>query len=317
MENKNVDVFIISFNRLKHLKKVVEWLEKYGFEKIHIVDNSSTYPPLLEYLEKSKHIVHRLEKNFGHLAVWECGKFKDIIDDEFYIVTDSDILPIAECPQDIADHFKGILDKYTNFTKVGFSLKIDDIPDHYAYKENVLEWEGQFWEKKIGDGIFDASIDTVFAMYRPGIYPSQKKWWRSIRTDFPYMARHLPWYEKSGEVDEEDLYYQKNINNKSSFWSVTDIDLLKKYNDEIWAELETVYASFRWKFLQAIYKTLNFIFYKERFRRKIGMKEKISTRDVSDVKILQKINKELTQELGTIYASEGWRFFEKIYKFRK
>lgn len=317
MENKDINVFIISFNRLKYLVQLVAWLEKAGFKKINIVDNKSTYPPLLDYLKSSQHTVHYLEKNFGHLAIWECGKFNTIIDNEYYIVTDFDILPVKECPLDVAEYFKNILDKYPKFTKVGFALKIDDLPDYYNYKENVIEWENQFWKDKLAEGLFDASIDTTFAMYRPGIYPTQKKWWRSIRTDFPYVARHLPWYEKSDQLDEEDTYYQKNIKNKSSFWSVTDIDLLKKYNDEIWAELALVYASPRWKLLQIIYKSLNFISPKDQFKRKIGKKQKVNTENISDIKILQKYNKELTQELGTIYASAGWRIGKKFLRFLK
>ena len=314
MENKDVNVFIISFNRLKYLVQLVAWLEKAGFEKIHIVDNNSTYPPLLDYLRNSQHTVHRLDKNYGHLAVWECGKFKDIIDNEYFIVTDFDILPVEECPLGVTEYFKNILDKHPKFTKAGFSLKIDDLPDFYNYKKNVIEWESQFWKNKLADGLFEASIDTTFALYRPGIYPTQKKWWRSIRTDFPYIARHLPWYENSSVVDEEGIYYQKNIKNKSSFWSVTDIDLLKKYNEEIWHELDAIYASPRWKFLQIIYKTLNFVFHKDQFGRKIGKKQKISMTDITNIKVIQKYNKELTQELGTIQASEGWQFFERFRK---
>lgn len=312
MENKEIDVFIISFNRLKYLIQLIAWLERAGFEKINIVDNASTYPLLLEYLKNSQHTVHYLEKNYGHLAVWECGRFKEIIDNEYYIVTDFDILPILECPLNVIEYFKNILDQYPRFTKVGFSLKIDDIPDYYDYKENVIEWESQFWKNELGKDLFDAPIDTTFALYRPGIYPAQKKWWRSVRTDFPYIARHLPWYEKSAEIDEEDIYYQKNIKNKSSFWSVTDVELLKKYNQEIWKELEIIYASPRWKFLQIVYKILNLISGKEQFARKIGKKKKLDTKNISDIKILQKYNKELTQELGTIRASAGWRIFGKF-----
>ncbi|KKR22171.1 MAG: hypothetical protein UT50_C0001G0083 [Candidatus Moranbacteria bacterium GW2011_GWA2_39_41] len=317
MENRDINVFVISYNRLKYLAIAIDWLEQHGFEKIHIVDNNSTYPPLIEYLDASTHDVHRLKKNFGHLVVWECEKFSEIIDNEYYIVTDFDILPAEECPRDVASYFKDILDSHGQFTKVGFALKIDDLPEHYDYKENVLEWESQFWKNKIADGLFDASIDTTFAMYRPGIYPSQKKWWRSIRTDFPYIARHLPWYEKSGELGAEDRYYQKHISNRSSFWSVTDVNLLRKYNNEIQAELDIIYASVRWQILQVIYKTLIIIFRREQFRRKIGKKQKIFTADISDIRILQKYNKELVQEIGTIYASGGWRFFERLKKFRK
>jgi len=34
----------------------------------------------------------------------------------------------------------------------------------------------------------------------------------------------------------------------------------------------------------------------------------------ADMRTIQKYNKELTQELGTIYASVGWQFFEKFGK---
>jgi len=86
---------------------------------------------------------------------------------------------------------------------------------------------------------------------------------------------------------------------------------------EIQAELDIIYASVRWQILQVIYKTLIIIFRREQFRRKIGKKQKIFTADISDIRILQKYNKELVQEIGTIYASGGWRFFERLKKFRK
>ena len=153
MNNKNIKVFIISYNRLSYLKRLVEWLEKAGFERIHIVDNASTYPPLLEYLKNSKHIVHRMEANYGHLVFWKCGKFDDIIRGEEYIVTDCDVLPVEECPKNVTEYFLKILDKYPSHTKVGFSLKIDDLPDCNLSKQAVLDWEGQFWRKKIENGL--------------------------------------------------------------------------------------------------------------------------------------------------------------------
>ena len=315
MKNKDIDVFIISFNRLRHLKMLVAWLEIAGFENIHIVDNASAYPPLLEYLKESKHKIHILEKNYGRFVVWECGKFKEILDNKYYIVSDCDILPAEKCPLNVTEYFGEILEKYDQFTKVGFALKIDDLPEHNPSKEVILEWERKFWINKIAEGLFDASIDTTFAFYRPGIYPSNKKWWKAIRTDVPYIARHLPWYSDSDKSSEEDIFYQNNLQNKSSFWSITDLDLLKKYNKDTWEELEIVYASSRWKLLQIVYRTLNFIFHKEQFGRKIGKKEKISMEGISDLKILQRYNKELVEELGTIYSSGGWKFFQKFSAF--
>ena len=312
MNNKDINVFIVSYNRLSYLKKLVLWLEKAGFENIHIVDNASTYPPLLEYLNSSKHKVHRLEKNYGHLTVWECGKFDSIIKNEKYIVTDCDVLPVEECHENVAEHFLKILDKYPSYAKVGFSLKIDDLPDCNLSKQAVLDWEGQFWRKKIENGLYDASIDTTFALYRPGIYPDSKKWWKSIRTDFPYIARHLPWYEDSENPSEEEIYYQNHLNNRDSFWSVNDLELLKKYNRELLEELNVVYDSRKWKLLQVIYRTCNFVFPGDIFGKRIGKKNKSPEGDLNDIKLMQKYNKQLVTELGSIKFSEGWKILRKI-----
>ena len=313
MNNRDIDIFIISYNRLSYLKRLVEWLENAGFEKMHIVDNASTYPPLLEYLSVSKHQVYRMDKNYGHLVIWESGKFKDIIDKKNYIVTDCDILPVEECPLDVGGYFLRILEKYQDVTKVGFALKIDDLPDHNSSKSAVIEWEKQFWEKTVEAGIFEASIDTTFALYRPGVYPASKKWWKSLRTDFPYVARHLPWYEDSANLSEEDIFYQNSLDNKFSFWSINDLDLLKKYNKELLEELDLIYSSRKWKLLQIVYRTCSLFFPGERFGKKIGKKNKSPEGDLSDIKVMQKYNKQLVVELGSIKSSGGWKILEKIF----
>lgn len=308
--NKNVPVFVISFNRLKYLQKLIAWLERAGFENIHIVDNASTYPLLLEYLKATPHKVHRVEKGYKHLVVWECGRFSDIIDSQEYIVTDCDVLPIDGCPSDVARYFSDVLKKHRWATKVGFSLKIDDIPDSYAMKDSVTHWEGQFWRKKVGEGLYEASIDTTFALYRPGIYPTEKRWWKSIRAGYPYTARHLPWYEDTANPDSEDIFYQKNIaSNRSTFWSVTDAELLKKYNAELVEELRAVYASGQWKFLRRVSALLFFFFRQDRFKRRAVEKRMLLERvESAEVRDLQKRNGEIVAELGTITSSGMWRF---------
>ena len=312
--DKNINVFIISYNRLKYLRELVCWLGKAGFENIHIVDNNSTYPPLLEYFSMSKHKVHRLEKNYGHLVVWKCGKFNEIIDNKNYIVTDCDVLPIEECPFDIVRYFLGILGRYPKVTKVGFGLKIDDLPQHYQYKDSVVKWEQQFWKKKLEGNFFSANIDTTFALYRKGIYPDSKKWWRSIRTDFPYLGRHLPWYENLKNKSEEDVFYQNSLENKSSFWSVDDVELLKKYSQELNVQLGEVYSSKKWRILKALYFFGSKVTFGKGFNKKIGTKKILQTGNIFDVVFLQRYNREIAEELGIITSSSAWKFVEKIEK---
>ena len=56
-------------------------------------------------------------------------------------MTDCDILPDADGPDHFPEYFYETLAANADVTKVGFSLKIDDLPDHYALKSKVLKWE--------------------------------------------------------------------------------------------------------------------------------------------------------------------------------
>ena len=234
---RSLPVFVIAHNRLTYLKRLLSWFEAAGVGNVNIIDNASTYPPLLDYLRACPHVVHRMPRNFGHLVLWESGSFDTIISKQSFLLSDCDILPVDECPSDVIDHLFEVLERYPNFTKVGLSLKIDDLPDCYALKSCVLEWERPFWEHSLEPGLYEAAIDTTFAVYRPGIPPSDLRWWRSIRTAPPYAARHLTWYVNTSMPSEEDIFYQTNVREMSSHWSVTDPVLLKDQNTKLRLEV--------------------------------------------------------------------------------
>lgn len=237
LSNRTVPLFIISFNRVGYIRQVIERLEVMGFENITIVDNASTYEPLLDYLEKSDHNVVRLSQNLGHLALWKSGRFNHVIERERFILNDSDVVPADDCPMDIVNHLEELLDRYPRHTKAGLSLRIDDLPDHYAFKNQVLEWEAPFWVNKLEDGSYESAIDTTFALYRPGVSFAEERWWRSIRAAPPYSGRHLPWYQDTSRPSDEDIFYQKAVSGISSQWSITDPVLLKKQNTELQHEI--------------------------------------------------------------------------------
>jgi len=72
-EVQNIPIFINSRDRLNCLKLLIEWLLKAGYKNLIILDNDSSYPPLLDYyrgLEADSRIrVVRLGKNLGHKAL--------------------------------------------------------------------------------------------------------------------------------------------------------------------------------------------------------------------------------------------------------
>jgi hypothetical protein len=160
--------------------------------------------------------VFLLNENVGHLSLWKSGLYKQFQHD-YYVYTDPDVLPDEECPDDVIEFFWRKLQQYPSIEKIGFGLKIDDLPDHYADKTKVIDWESKYWKKPVEENVFDAELDTTFALYRP--YTNGAKWvQKAYRTGKPYVASHLPWYEDSANDSEETLFYKKEIRQGSSHW---------------------------------------------------------------------------------------------------
>ena len=223
----SIPVFIVSYNRLEDLKSQIKWLEKVNMKNIIILDNQSTYPPLLEYYDSLSYKLAKMEENYGHLALYKCGLFDDIINSQYYILTDPDIIPLDECPDNFINIFYNFLKQNDEYTKIGFSLKTNDIPDYYELKKVVLDWESQFQQKEDefyykNIKMYDAYIDTTFALYRPRVMSDDKKWWESARTAYPYQARHTSWYIDSLNLTPEDIFYKETVQKNVATWSLAN-----------------------------------------------------------------------------------------------
>jgi hypothetical protein len=213
---EKIPAIINNRNRLTYMVNLINWLENAGIKNIIILDNKSTYPPLLEYYKTTKHRVIFLNENVGHLALWKTPLYKEIRSN-FYLYTDPDILPCEDCPIELVNFMLDCLKKYRSIQKIGVGLKIDDIPDHYTNKNKVIDWEKKFWSNRVDENIYDAPVDTTFALYRP--YTNFSEWdVKSYRTGGPYLARHMPWYENSQQPDPESIYYAENLKKGVSFW---------------------------------------------------------------------------------------------------
>lgn len=78
---KEIPIIINNFNRLTTLCLLIEALEKRGYSNIYIIDNASTYPPLLEYYNKCPYTVFRLTENLGFKALWKSHLNKKLCND--------------------------------------------------------------------------------------------------------------------------------------------------------------------------------------------------------------------------------------------
>jgi len=224
---KKIPIIINNFNRLDTLKKLIKSLENRGYINIYIIDNLSTYPPLLDYYKTCNYKVFYLNKNIGMNALWKSGIYKKF-KKNFFVYTDSDIVPIDECPDDFLLFFLQTLKKHVLARKVGFSLKIDDIPDCNDMKDYIIRCEKHFYHDYIRDDmLYWAPIDTTFALYRPrGKRKHSNNNIEMYRTSFPYMARHLPWYFDPYNLDEENRYYLEH-SEIVTFWTSRCKEILK------------------------------------------------------------------------------------------
>lgn len=216
-EYHSIPIIINNYNRLTFLTQLIDSLESRGYRNIFIIDNNSTYPPLLAYYDKCPYTVFRLENNLGFRAIWCCyvyGLFKH----SFYVYTDSDIVLHEDCPEDFMKVFLKALKKHPRCMKVGFGLAIDDLPICYKNREQVIRHESQFWEKPIDPLFYEAQIDTTFALYRPYCYGHSDGRHLMLRSGKPYIARHAPWYVDSDNLSDEEQYYIASCS-QATHWS--------------------------------------------------------------------------------------------------
>lgn len=214
---KSIPVIINNYNRLECMTRLIASLECRGYTNIYIIDNKSTYPPLLDYYQNCKYTVFRLEDNVGYMALWKTDIYKRFRR-SFYVYTDSDVVLDESCPDDFMEKFVNVLTKYSNSQKVGFGIRIDNLPDCFKNKKSVIEHESRFWNHEVEEGIYKASIDTTFALYRPFCGGPADDCQETYRTGFPYVIQHLPWYVDSTQMSDEEAYYVNNVRT-STHWS--------------------------------------------------------------------------------------------------
>lgn len=218
-----LQVFIINRNRLTTTRAMVEWLLRFDTEPL-ILDNGSTYPPLLEWYRNCPADVIRFNDNYGFGVGWDTGILGTVARDDF-VLSDAD-LDLSGIPDDWLQVLRRGLDRHGR-QKAGFSLEIDDLPDHYLLKKPVQDWESRFWRHRLDDEFFDAGVDTTFALcrhrtakHRPGA--------DGVRAARPYTARHVPWYIDVANMSEEELHYAQHATGSSSWTSRLRQELLTR-----------------------------------------------------------------------------------------
>jgi hypothetical protein len=214
----DVPIIINNRNRYTFLKLMVDQLQLFGYKNIFILDNDSSYPPLLEYYKTVNAKVIFLNKNVGYKALWETNVFNDF-KYKYYVYSDPDILLQVDCPKDFVYRLYVELEKYSHKEKAGVALKIDDLPDFYSNKQMVISNEKMFWDKSLSENVYDAIVDTTLALYKPLAFGNAEEC-SAIRVGGKLAAKHLTWYLDSSSLSEEELFYKKSIKQNTSVYSI-------------------------------------------------------------------------------------------------
>jgi hypothetical protein len=204
----SIKVVINNRNRLTTTKFMVEKLLSLNpDEQIIIIDNGSTYEPLLNWYDEIKNKVDvRLGTNEGHLALWATKLYKEL--ESYFVYTDSDIILSDDFPMDWKEIMLDTFKKYPEYNKVALAIHTDDLPDHYRYKNQVVRNEGAWWLEEVEKDLFVADTDTTFAMMKN----FGDNCYRSLRLARPdLICRHHGWYLNLDELDEEETYYLENL----------------------------------------------------------------------------------------------------------
>jgi len=181
-----------------------------GIGEIIIVDNGSTYKPLLSWYKSLPYKIIRV-KNIGHTAPWKVGAIPRIP----YVVTDPD-LGIDDLPLDTLVILEKKLAANPGLGKVGLDLDWKRVGKKSPWYEHMQTYEKERRKNsKIIDGVYvDVRIDTTFAMYNT---PNYFIGGGSLRA--PYIARHYPWEltRQEAKSNKELCYYLKRVNESCSY----------------------------------------------------------------------------------------------------
>ncbi len=244
-------IFIMNWNWLDWTKKQAEFFTDCGHTVI-IVDNCSTYPPLLEWYKTCPYKVittEGVELVTYNRFVWEMNLPELHTTDKYYGVTDSD-LGFAGIPKDFAEVLVADIERTPTILKSGFSLSIEDLPDN-EYAVRYRKSESNNFSNKDEYGFYGIPLDTTFCVYSkdrcsnmdrthpvPGevspelFYLDETYFYKSHRSPEPYMAKHLPWYMDINNLTEEQCYHISVSKHGSVYYfkEVYQKELADRYN---------------------------------------------------------------------------------------
>nr|WP_290226450.1 FkbM family methyltransferase [Trichocoleus desertorum] len=212
----HLPIYIPCFNNLTYLKNTIEQLHRLECHNIIVLNNASTYPPLLQYfqeIEKEIVIIH-LPENHGPHFVFSDNLIYSFLP-PYFCLTDPDLTFNSSLPSDFMDQLLQLTEEF-KVGKAGFALDISQ-PDLMVEEEflidnkhyKIWEWESQFWKQSLRENIYKAELDTTFAVYNKKYFDRRFPTKNAVRVGSNFVCRHLPWYQDNLLPSDEEKFYRK------------------------------------------------------------------------------------------------------------
>lgn len=226
----DVPVVIPSFNQLYYIQNTIKQLERFDLKKFIILDNGSTYPPLLKWFEKIDIPVVIDLSNPGPRNFFINQNIWNILPN-YFIVTDPDLQYNHKTPNTLLKDLIEI-SELMKWPKIGLAL---DTSEENKMVPMVREWEKDYWQLKIattkyGDPIYLAKTDTTFSLYnkkfvsRPGVLAWDADFFTCPRIAGNFTCKHWGWYYEKPVPKKEEEFYK----NTATHWSSTEHELKRR-----------------------------------------------------------------------------------------
>jgi hypothetical protein len=243
-------LIIPTFNNPTYLNLMLTQLGKMRWGNYLVIDSGSSYPVMLKMLEgipTNKKLI--LESNLGPRYFSENRKFFLSLPDIF-CVSDPDLAFNKNLPDNFVDTLIEISIRF-KIGKIGFAL---DIAEELEIKnqeyilegsiQTIRQYEKKYWMKPVRNSldleIYDAPIDTTFALYNKQFFKPEKSFTKAYRIAGAYTAIHLPWLNPDPRPTSEADFYN-SLNKSGAFHDLDGMHL------RLMQEIEDLRGSLSWR----------------------------------------------------------------------
>lgn len=227
-------IVIPVFNNLTYLANTLTYFQARGFEEYLLLNNGSQHAPLEAYLSSLPDGVTILDlpHNPGPRIYHTDPEIYDRLPDKF-ILTDPDLGFDPALDRETILHLFELCKRHRRY-KVGCALNIEisepnclDVPVRLAGRlTTIRKLEQGYYQRCIGtsrygDAIFDAPIDTTFAVHMKRYFAGSLLA-ANYRVAGRYTAHHYGWYDVPPIPAEEYEFYMQQAAGSEKHYSSTE-----------------------------------------------------------------------------------------------